>query len=77
MTASDWDAVFDEDYLYFYEAFLTPERSDREAGFVASVLGLEPGTAVLDAPCGHGRIANRLARRGRSRRCPWWSGTAA
>jgi SAM-dependent methyltransferase len=30
------------------------------------VLELEPGMGVLDLACGHGRIANRLARRGAS-----------
>lgn len=64
MSTYDWDQVFDEDYLFFYEAFLTPERNDREAESIAGLLGLPPGTAVLDVPCGHGRIANRLARRG-------------
>lgn len=64
MSAYDWDAVFDEDYLFFYEVFLTPELSEREAEFIARVLDVPPGAALLDVPCGHGRIANRLARRG-------------
>jgi SAM-dependent methyltransferase len=58
----DFDRIFGDDYLYFYE-FLE-ERSDREVDLLWRVLGLEPGTALLDAPCGHGRIANRLAARG-------------
>ncbi len=56
--------VFDDDYLYFYAGRLTPERDEADAGRVWDLLGLEPGMAVLDAPCGHGRIANRLAARG-------------
>jgi ubiquinone/menaquinone biosynthesis C-methylase UbiE len=57
--------IFGEDYLYFYDgAVLTPERDAREAELVWRVLGLEPGDAVLDLACGHGRIANRLADRG-------------
>lgn len=62
----DREQVFDEDYLYFYEPFLTDERSDAEADTVWQLLGLEPGMGVLDLACGHGRIANRLAERGAS-----------
>lgn len=56
--------VFDEDYMHFYETMLTPERDDSEAEMCARLLGLPPGAEVLDVPCGHGRIANRLAGRG-------------
>jgi len=56
--------VFDEDYLYFYETFLTDELSDRQADLLWRLLDLEPGMGVLDLACGHGRIANRLAARG-------------
>ncbi|MDH4145357.1 MAG: class I SAM-dependent methyltransferase, partial [Acidimicrobiia bacterium] len=55
------DDVFDEDYLYFYETFLTDEVSDTDAALVARLSELTPGERVLDAPCGHGRIARRLA----------------
>lgn len=58
------EQVFDEDYLYFYEQLLTDEQSDREVDLLWSLLELEPGMQVLDLACGHGRIANRLARRG-------------
>jgi SAM-dependent methyltransferase len=60
----DLDAVFDDDYLYFYEPRLTAERSDADADLVTHLLALEPDMAVLDVACGHGRIANRLAARG-------------
>jgi SAM-dependent methyltransferase len=56
--------LFDEDYLYFYEAVLGADRSDADAEVVARLLGLEPGMRVLDVPCGEGRIAGRLAARG-------------
>lgn len=57
-------SLFDEDYLYFYDEILTPERSDAETEAIVELGGLQPGMDVLDAPCGHGRIANRLASRG-------------
>lgn len=61
---SDFDVagVFDEDYLYFYEPVLTPERTAAEVEQIAELLG--PRDDVLDCPCGHGRIANALADRG-------------
>lgn len=55
--------MFDEDYLYFYEQFLTQERTEREVDVLWRVLDLEPGLSVLDLGCGHGRIANALAER--------------
>ena len=56
--------VFGEDYLYFYEDWLDDELSDDQAARLWEVLGLTEGSEVLDVPCGHGRIANRLAARG-------------
>ena len=56
--------VFGDDYLYFYETFLTDEVSDRQTELLWRILGLSPGSEVLDLACGHGRIANRLAARG-------------
>ncbi len=67
MSAPDFefDKVFDpDDYLYFYQPRLSPERTEREVELIWRLLGLEPGMAVLDLACGHGRIANRLAERG-------------
>src|SRR5690606_23672422 len=40
---------------------LKPERNRSEADEIVATLGLAPGSSVLDAPCGHGRIANLLA----------------
>jgi len=59
-----FDELFGEDYLWFWLPLLTDERSDAEADLAWRLLGLEPGTEVLDLACGHGRLANRLARRG-------------
>ena len=62
--AFDFDAAFDADYLYFYETFLTAERSEREVELIWKLLHLTPREDVLDTACGHGRIANLLARKG-------------
>ena len=55
--------IFDDDYLYFYAPGLD-ERADGDAALITRLLDLRPGARVLDVPCGHGRIANRLAARG-------------
>jgi SAM-dependent methyltransferase len=55
--------IFDEDYLPFYDELLEG-RSDSEVERILQLLDLPEGAEVLDVPCGHGRIANRLARRG-------------
>ena len=61
----DFDEVFaPDDYLYFYHQRLSAERTDGEVMLIWRLLGLEPGMAVLDLACGHGRITQRLARRG-------------
>jgi SAM-dependent methyltransferase len=60
----DREAAFDDDYLYFYEELLTPERTAAELELIWKLLELEPGLELLDLACGHGRIANPLAERG-------------
>jgi SAM-dependent methyltransferase len=60
----DFEATFGDDYLHFYTAWFTEDDNDREADEVVSWLGVNPGAAILDAPCGYGRISNRLADRG-------------
>lgn len=60
----DVEGLFDEDYLYFYEAMLADIRSDSETELIWRLLDLRPGMRILDLACGHGRIANRLAARG-------------
>src|SRR5438105_15902306 len=63
----DLDGVFDEDdyfHFYFRDGQADEAASDLEASQVANLLGLRPGIRVLDAPCGHGRISERLAERG-------------
>ena len=60
----DFEETFCDDYLHFYRSQLTDERNDRDTAEIVLLLGLQAGDAVLDAPCGHGRISNRLAERG-------------
>src|SRR6187431_2322249 len=60
----DRQAAFDDDYLYFYEELLTPERTAGEVDLIWKLLELEPGLELLDLARGHGRIANPLAERG-------------
>lgn len=43
---------------------LPPEYTLSEVDFITARLGLSPGAKVLDVPCGHGRHAVELARRG-------------
>lgn len=64
MSRFDFEATFGEDYLYFYADLLTDEQNDADVDAIVSILGLDGGEIVLDAPCGHGRISNRLAQRG-------------
>ena len=64
MTDFDFEGVFNEDYLYFYEEILSSERTEEDVAKIVDLLELEPGAEILDCPCGHGRIANALAERG-------------
>src|ERR1041384_4717301 len=60
----DFEGVFNEDYLYFYEDILGPERTREDVEKIVDLLELEPGAEVLDCPCGHGRVANAIAEPG-------------
>ncbi len=66
MAESEFDLsqTFNDDYLWFYERVLTEERSRREVEEIIDTLGLAAGASILDAPCGHGRLANLLAAEG-------------
>jgi hypothetical protein len=44
--------AFGEDYLYFYDAFLTDELSDAQTDRLWRLLGLEEGVEVLMCPAG-------------------------
>jgi SAM-dependent methyltransferase len=63
--ASDWwRGFFDADYLRLWEGAEAPEKTDKEVAGLWALLGLRPGSRVLDAPCGYGRISQGLATRG-------------
>ena len=64
MARFDFAETFGEDYLHFYADFLSDEHNDADVDAIMSILGLQGAEHVLDAPCGHGRISNRLAERG-------------
>src|SRR5690242_14800743 len=48
----------------FWRAAVPPHLTAAEVDFVAGMAGLRPGARVLDVPCGSGRHALDLARRG-------------
>jgi len=60
----DFEGVFDEDYLYFYQTWLTHEVSAEQTEKIAALLQLNPGAEILDLACGHGRISVQLAKLG-------------
>lgn len=60
----DINKVFDEDYLYFYQDMLTPERLQSEVDFLIEKTQLNYPLKILDLACGHGRHANQLAKLG-------------
>lgn len=61
----NWFETFFEGLaLDMWRGAVTPEQTAGEADFLESRLELRPGMAVLDVPCGNGRHAIDLARRG-------------
>jgi SAM-dependent methyltransferase len=60
----DLEATFDDDYLYFYEESINDEHSDADVAEILALLHPPAGARILDAPCGHGRLARRLAAAG-------------
>ena len=62
---SNWfETFFDGLALELWRATFPPEVTAQEAEFLVRQLELRPGMAVLDVPCGNGRHALELARRG-------------
>src|SRR5215471_15476111 len=59
-----WQTFFHGLALEFWRSVIPPEQTVAEADFIQQHLQLTPGAAVLDVPCGHGRLALTLAARG-------------
>ncbi|MGZ4201969.1 MAG: SAM-dependent methyltransferase [Thermoleophilaceae bacterium] len=57
------DEIFGDDYSWFMEELLE-QGSDQDVDTILGLLELPDAAELLDAPCGHGRISNRLAARG-------------
>ena len=59
-----WENFFHGVALDFWRAVLSPEQTRAEADFIEKKLLLRPNAKVIDVPCGNGRLAIELARRG-------------
>lgn len=62
--AAWWEDFFPELFARIQGACKTPEVTRAEVDRMVEILGLPEGAAVLDVPCGEGRHAVELARRG-------------
>ena len=63
--AREWiDGFFDATYARHLRSQSPDALTRKQVAFVVKVLGLRPGARVLDVPCGFGRHARLLARRG-------------
>lgn len=61
----DFEQTFNpEEYLYFYGAYFTPEKLNKEVNFLTKHAQLDRPLEILDLACGHGRHANALAQLG-------------
>ncbi|MFH1501568.1 MAG: class I SAM-dependent methyltransferase [Candidatus Eisenbacteria bacterium] len=61
MPAHWTDTFFEGEWDTIIRKVYTPEESLEEARFIRQALRLRPGSRVLDAPCGDGRISLALA----------------
>jgi SAM-dependent methyltransferase len=59
-----WETFFDQDYLRIAGQMFSPEDNTQQAMALWSLLDLDPGCRLLDAPCGWGRLSRLLALRG-------------
>jgi SAM-dependent methyltransferase len=60
------DLFVTEEWRYVHRHWWSEEQTEREADAVMTLLALAPGMHLLDVPCGEGRHAVALGRRGLS-----------
>lgn len=63
---TDWFVPFfsNEGYLAFHHAFVSRGQTSEQADFIEKAMSLAAPNELLDVPCGEGRMAIELARRG-------------
>ncbi len=62
---SEWfESFFQGPAVEFWTRIVPPALAIKEADFLVQTFGREPGSRFLDVPCGNGRHAIELARRG-------------
>ncbi|MEP6768931.1 MAG: methyltransferase domain-containing protein [Acidobacteriota bacterium] len=59
-----WNGFFSGLMVDFWRAVVPPAHTALEADFLEAHLELAPASRVLDVPCGDGRLARALARKG-------------
>lgn len=59
-----WSDHFSGSMLELWQAIVPPEQAFEDADFLLSHADLTTGDRALDVPCGEGRVAIELARRG-------------
>ena len=62
--ANWWEDFFEGVVVDMWMQAVPPGHTSREAENLERMLGLAPGAAILDVPCGGGRVALSLAGRG-------------
>jgi len=60
----DWYKTFFKTFGILQPIFYTSEQTKKQADFIFEILNLKRGSKVLDVPCGNGRIAFELAKKG-------------
>ncbi len=59
-----WQSFFDDDYVRVWGDLLTVEETAAQVEGLWALLKLQPGSRMLDAGCGYGRLSRPLAERG-------------
>jgi SAM-dependent methyltransferase len=59
-----WKHFFSGLAVELWRHAVTPEQTQAEADFITKMLRLEPSAKILDVPCGDGRLAIGLAKKG-------------